>query len=343
MKYIVLAVKLLISAALIGYLLTKAYSQNQFAVLFSSQTRWSWFAIALVLVIIAHVVNYVRWWAITRDLDLRMRFWDAQQIGFITQFFGLAAFGIVGSDAMRAFYAMRDNPGKKASAVASVFFDRLIGLLTMMACAGSGYWVTDWEAFSQSADPRLIRGLQSTCWLLWWVATLGFAALFGGTLIPKIWLMGIYDRTLKLKWIGGMLSRVIKVLMIFRGRTATILVAIGCSLLINLLFVLAIDCCGRFAGGNKPALQEHIVVASISLIANCLPLPGGIGGMEAALDLQYQALSPGTLLGTGGQSLGVIVALAFRATLMGIALIGAMTWLSMSAVDRHRLKDAAAP
>lgn len=343
MKYAIITIKILISAALLTYLVNKAHRNDQFEFLFSSSKQWSWLLVAFLLVVLAHLINFVRWWTLARDLSLNMRLTDAMKIGFVTQFFGLVAFGVVGSDTARAYYAMRHMPGKKAYAVASVFFDRLIGLLTMMGCAGIGYWLNDWQALRGAGDEKLVLGLQSMCWLLWWVAILGFVGLFAAVYLPKRLLLRVYEWSLKTKWIGGVLGRLVKVLIMFRERKLSILIAIFYSLLINFVFVLAIDSVGRFVGGNRPTLEQHVVIAPISMIANCVPLPGGLGGMEAVLDLQYQALTAkseptaddGVMV---PKSVGVVVGFGFRATLLGIALIGALLWLSLSANERRSLR-----
>ena len=53
------------------------------------------------------------------------------------------------------------------------------------------------------------------------------------------------------------------------------------------------------------------------MVSNAMPLPGGIGGMELALDFLYQAF---------GCDNGVVVAFTFRFALLTVSAIGAIVW-----------------
>jgi len=57
------------------------------------------------------------------------------------------------------------------------------------------------------------------------------------------------------------------------------------------------------------------------MVANLIPLPGGFGGMEAALAYLY------TCFGRDG---GLLVAIGFRLCILSISLYGWVVWLKMS-------------
>ena len=56
------------------------------------------------------------------------------------------------------------------------------------------------------------------------------------------------------------------------------------------------------------------------MVANSLPLPGGIGGMEAALAYLY------TSFGNAG---GILVALGYRLCILFVSLIGWIVWMTL--------------
>ena len=63
------------------------------------------------------------------------------------------------------------------------------------------------------------------------------------------------------------------------------------------------------------------------MVANAAPLPGGLGGMELAMDFLYDAFSYQT---------GVIVAFALRFSLLCVSAIGAAFWF----MNRSQIADA---
>ncbi len=338
MKTLLIVVKVLISVAILWYLIAKAQRENQFGVLRDNDKNWGWLLAAFAIILLAHAVSFLRWHLLARDLKLSLTLVDALKIGFITQFFGLVAFGVVGSDSLRAFYAIRRSPGKKSYAVASVFFDRVIGLLTMMACAGLGYWLNDWELLKEKGPEKLVFALESACLLLLWISGLGLGGLAIAVFVPKRWLLLAYERSLRTPpWIGGLLGRMINVLLIFREKKLGIVVAVLLSTVINFIFVVAIYWIALFSAGSLPTLEQHVVIAPISMIANSLPLPGGLGGMEAVLNLQYQALSPIALDNSSSPNMGVVVGFLFRLLLLAMAALGSLLWLTMSAAEKESL------
>ena len=336
MNKLITIVKVLISIAIIWYLIVKAQRESQFELLLAHDKNWGWLGGAFVIILLANAISFLRWHQLARDLKLSLTLADALKIGFVTQFFGLVAFGVVGSDSLRAFYVMRRSPGKKAYALASVFFDRVIGLLTMMACAGIGYWLNDWEMLRAKGPQQLVLALQSACLLLLWISALGFGGLAIAVYLPKRLLLRAYERALRTPLFGSLTSRLVNVLLLFREKKLSIVVAIFYSVVINFIFVVAIYWIALFATGAQPTLAQHVVIAPISMIANSLPLPGGLGGMEAVLDLQYQALSP-AVDNTDGRNMGVVVGLLFRLLLLVIAALGSLLWLTMSAAEKESL------
>ena len=70
---------------------------------------------------------------------------DAIRIGFIGSFFGLFAFGIIGSDTLRAFYVTRQAKDRMPEAICSVVADRIVGLITMFSFASVAFLLLDFE------------------------------------------------------------------------------------------------------------------------------------------------------------------------------------------------------
>ena len=62
------------------------------------------------------------------------------------------------------------------------------------------------------------------------------------------------------------------------------------------------------------------------MVSNAAPLPGGIGGMEAAMEFLYIAF---------GSSNGVVAGFAMRISLMTVHGIGAIVWFQ----NREQVAD----
>ena len=67
-----------------------------------------------------------------------------------------------------------------------------------------------------------------------------------------------------------------------------------------------------------PTLADHSVLSAIAIVANSAPLPGGVGGMEAALAVLYDGFSAEG---------GFVVALGYRLCILLVSFIGLFVWL----------------
>ena len=108
----------------------------------------------------AVLLTFVRWWylviapgrspAASRDA-IRISFW-----GYL---FNLAPLGIVGGDVVKAVMLGHEHPQHRAKAVASVLFDRVVGLYMLFVVASAailltGFWRIDVAKSSGSATRR---------------------------------------------------------------------------------------------------------------------------------------------------------------------------------------------
>jgi hypothetical protein len=291
-------------------------------------------------------------------MELQLKWVDALRIGFVGQFFGLIAFGVLGGDSLRAFYAARcgqqDEPPPNDSrgaqkkrgmtkqmgkAVASVFFDRVLGLLAMMGFAGLGFFFTDWTVIGNGDNANMLAALKSASLMMLIASAVGILGVFTMVNIPQLLAMKLYDSAMRIPWVGGLMGQLIKATLILRNRQGVIWLSFFLSIICNILIIVTIYAVAQFVGGNHPGLWEHWLIAPISMIANSVPLPGGLGGMEAVLNLQYQALSPVER----GAETGIVVGFLFRFVLLLISATGAFLWLSMNSHERKKLAEDPVP
>ena len=78
-----------------------------------------------------------RWWRLMRPLGISMRLTRAYVLNMVGLFYNTFMLGSTGGDFVKAFYAGRHaEPGRKGAAWMSVFVDRAVGLLVLVAIGG---------------------------------------------------------------------------------------------------------------------------------------------------------------------------------------------------------------
>jgi len=91
-------------------------------------------ACAFLLYVAGQVVSALRWWALARGVGFSTPLRPCVRIYFVGMFFGLAVPSTLGADGARTLYLGREAPGQ-TRALSSVVFDRLVGLVSLVAVA----------------------------------------------------------------------------------------------------------------------------------------------------------------------------------------------------------------
>ena len=315
-RHIITVIKFAMSIAILGYLFNKASQDDQFSNLIDGDKNWGWLAVALLATLLAHLIGFVRWRIMVRALELPFSWLDAIRIGFIGLFFNLFAFGVIGGDALRAFYVTKEIPDRKPEAIASVVADRLIGLLTMLLVASFAFLLFDTSEL-ESSHPKKLATIQVACRMVMTLTFAGFAGLAVLLAAPSLTKTNWFQKVLGIPVLGTVIEKVLSVVMLYRSRPMVVAVSFLLSFGVNICFVLAIYSIAAAFFPTYPSFSNHFIIEPISMVSNAVPLPGGLGGMEYALDFLYQAFSSEN---------GVVVAFGFRFSLLLISAIGAVIW-----------------
>jgi glycosyltransferase 2 family protein len=140
-------------------------------------------------------------------------------------------------------------------------------------------------------------------------------------------LMGKFVKCLaSLPKVGPAISHFLVALTIYRSRPAHLGAAVVLSVAVQSMFVLALDLMafGLFPQDAVPTLAEHFVMVPLAMLTGILPVPGGLGAFEAALEYLYRYV-PATKVPIGH---GLLVALAFRLITMVITGIGIIFYVA---------------
>ena len=315
-KPVIFVAKLAVSIGILSYLFYGAAQDGQWQQLAVSEKRWGWIFTAGMTCLAANFISFYRWQLLIRALDLPLQLIDSIRIGFIGLFFGLFAFGPVGGDTLRAYYATRKAKNRVSAAITSVLADRLIGLLTMFSIAAIAFLCFDSSELAK-IHPEKVVALGWVGWFVVACAACGYAALVVMYFSPKLQKTKLYARLTGLPKVGGLLEKLTDVVILYRGRPRTIAVAFLLSVGVNMCFAIAIYSLAIGLTTDNPSFSDHFIIEPIAMVSNAVPLPGGIGGMEFAMKFLY--------LSFDSQN-GVVVGFVFRFALLLVSAIGGIVW-----------------
>ncbi len=320
-KHVLTAIKWSISLAIIVYLVRSVMADNPetFARLRDESKDWSLLAIALALELTAVTLTFVRWYWLVRALDLPFRFADALRLGFIGYMFNLVSLGSVGGDLFKAVFLAREQPGRKTEAVATIIFDRVIGLYGLLILASVAMLNLD---FSQFGDASAT--LMTVRWVTFaatGVVTLVFIAL----LLPFFLEGPIVERLCGIPKIGSTIRKLVNAALAYRRNRDVLWMSILLTIGIHILHTLTFYFCSVALPDEAPALASQLAVVPIGVLSSAIPLPmGALGAFEMFMEFFYAQISPVDPAPVGQ---GLLITLTFRVITILVAMIGVVYYL----------------
>jgi uncharacterized protein (TIRG00374 family) len=277
----------------------------------SRQIVWSWFLIAAVLRMVTLLVAMFRWWILVRAQDIPFAFRDAVRLGLLGNLFNFIVPGTVGGDVTKVLLAVRENPEAKAIVAATVVLDRLIGLysLVLVGAVASLLHPSFWSHPELSAVMLVFLG--------------GSVAGLVGLLIalhPAALKSRFMTKLQALPRVGSVVIELCRGVALYQTRRRVLAGAVGLGLIVHLTNISAFVCCTAALGMVEiPSWLTHLFIVPVAEIAAAfLPLPGGIGAREGALQVLY-GFTTGSEAATQA---GFFAGLSFSLLSIGVALIG---------------------
>jgi len=328
-KIIVTLLKLGISFGLIAYLIWNATQSadkvNVFANLRDQPKNWPMLAGAWAFSVVAVLLTFIRWWYLVRALDIPCRFADALRISSWGFLFNLAPLGIVGGDLVKAVMLAHEHRQYRAKAVASVLFDRIIGLYLLFIVASAAILLT---GFWKIPVPE-IRLICRATFIITIAGTAGIVLMY----VPGV-IDGPLSRSLgRLPRVGRIIASLIEAVGLYRYKPRVLLVSSLMSVGVHVFFTISIYLIARGLLGDVLSLGAHFVMWPLSAAVGVLPLP--FGPTEGVLDFLYTNVPhPGGVTVLKGQ--GLVVTLCYRLITVLIALLGIYYYLG----NRRELSEA---
>jgi len=277
-------------------------------------------ALACVLWCISLLITFVRWYLLVRAQDLPFTLRNAIRLGLVSYYFNSILPGSVGGDILKAVAVAREQ-SRRTVAVATIVIDRVIGLWALawlVALAGGVFWALGNPYLLGNEALKMIVRLTTGI-------VVGSAAVWSlmGAFSPErseavaAWLE-------RLPKVGGPLAELWRACWLYRRKKTAVAVALGMTLVGHLGWVLIFHLCvSAFPDIDSATFAEHLLIVPVGMTAQALfPLPGGVGGGEAAYGWLY------TLLGKAAVG-GILGCLVQRVIAWGIGFIGYIIYTRM--------------
>lgn len=289
-------IKIIISVALVVFLLAKLGLHEIFTQFMTANPWWIFWGI--IAFSVSNLLGSVQWYLLMKSRGLELPFSKVISYYYVGLFFNNFLIGYIGGDAIRV-YDVSKSSGSSSHAISTVFFDRLIGfvMLTSLALVAA----LAWRNIFQSKSIIFIIFIIFITWIF------SFIVLFNERFAKKVgWLF----RLILPAKVKDKLKQVYSSINSFKHNKKTISQVILISFVIQTLRILV-----HFFAALSVGLDAHIkyffiFVPVIALLAS-LPISiGGIGIRESsgvALFSQVNSFQP-----------EAIVAMEFLAYIIGL-------------------------
>ncbi len=280
-RWLFITAKLLLAGGLIAYLLHTGDIDPR---RLSEIENWAWVALAQVLVLGILLFTSLRWYLILREQGIHYRFREIFELGTIGFFFNQFVPGSVGGDLMKAYYIAVENPRHRTAGVTTVFLDRVVGLLVLVAIGGIAI-LFNRQIIGRDPDLQKLAVFIVAVLLLVLVGSLVF---FNDRIRARPGVQALLKRLP----FRAILNQIQAAVYIYKHRPRIIVQTILLSVLIQGSVVLVTICFYLSLGGTGPGLGTFFFVVPVVYLVMAVPLsPGGLGVGELASQILFEKVN----------------------------------------------------
>jgi len=291
---------------------------------------------ALVLIFCFALFTVERWRWLLWAVDVHIAFAPAFNLTFIGMFFSIALPGAVGGDIVKAYYLAKGQ-SQRAALVATVIFDRLLGLYTMILTATlAGAVVWGYVSLSGSSPAWWNGGVQA---LILFIFGLFAAFSVGGALSmsDSISRTRFMKKALEVVPFRDKVEKIYSAVRRFGDNPGLALAAFGISFFGQLFLYGAIWVLAVALELNELTVAQFLFVIPVCILINAIPAaPGGLGVGEIGF---------GAVFALFGSAKGVELAVMYHAVAITLSLgLGGVIYFAHSRreggmVTLKRLED----
>ncbi len=302
-KHLLTLAKLIVSLALIAWVLNGIDTAEVTAKL--SQAQWTWLALAMAFFVIALMLGTARWQLVLRGLGVPLGIGTTLRLFLVGMFFNQTLPSSIGGDATRVFYLWRAGTDAQ-TALNSVLLDRILGLSILVIVI-------------TLVTPTLLANLDSP------LAAKGFVLVLAGswTAIVMLFLFNNpYTRRVQhLRLIDFAVTLSRDAVDLCRQR-AIIAPAVLISVAIHGATIAIAWCLDRALGGAGGILVYVIAVTPTILL---ISIPVSIAGWGVREQIMVVLLGAFAI----GAAQAVSVSILFGILLLVGGIPGGLLWLTM--------------
>ncbi|MEZ6090667.1 MAG: lysylphosphatidylglycerol synthase transmembrane domain-containing protein [Pirellulaceae bacterium] len=307
-KWLLAIVKFGLPIGIVWYLLA-AIEPEQWSALRESPKQWTHLAIALLVGLTSIGLCYVRWWMLVRAHRIELSPIEGIRLGAIGFLLNFVSVGAVGGDLFKAYFLARRSPGKRIEVFATVLVDRIIGLYGLLVVASIALLLIG--STLTGDDIRWIR-------IIVFGSCVGGAVGMAGLLVGGKFVDRGVDAIARVPLVGAFVHRIADPLRAFRHHTLIFFIAIGMSVVIHVLSVVAVYFIATGLYPAPPTLREHMLIVPMANAVAGLPISlAGIGVFEGVLSHMYEIVPANP-----SNASGTIVGLVYEIVKIAIAAIG---------------------
>jgi len=266
--------------------------------------------------------TFLRWWLLVTGIGLPFRIGDAFRLGLLGEAFNSMGPGSAGGDLVKAGLLVKDHPSHRASAMATVLLDRVLGLWALFFVGALASLIP--------AASKLSPEMQWAVYLLWIVSITGLMGIML-LLIPRVTHSQVMHWMTTWRGIGQIVRELMTSVALYQGRPQAIAMAASLSLLGHIGFLTTFFLCAVAVHGDQqiPSYVDHLIgIPCPEALSAVIPTPGGLGALEWAIAWFYQQhqqivdpYSTTELLEVANAN-GLLTALAYRVSAIPIAILG---------------------
>ena len=304
-------IKWVVALGIVGYL--GYQNRGQFKRLYAEPIHWQFLIAAFVLCGSSIILTFYRWYLLVVALDFPFKFSDALRLGFLGYLFNYVAPGAVGGDAVKGGLMAREQKSRRTVAVATILLDRILGLMGLLIVgAGATLLVVD------RIDHR-----NEIVAVLWGGSIVGLAGLVVmlHSATPNSWWMKLL---IKIPKAGPIIADIADGISLYQTRRLIVILTVMLSVVGHFGIISSFYCCARAVAttAETPSYVTHLLLIPLAEIVGVIvPLPGGVGALEAAVQKSYE-------LAGANAGIGLLAVSAYRVTTILIAAIGAVYYFA---------------
>ncbi len=291
-----------------------------------SDIHWGSFGLGVLCCLCALLLTYVRWFLLVWAQEIPFRLQDALRLGFIGYLFNYVAPGAVGGDLIKASMIARAQTEKRFIAVATVFLDRVVGLIGLLGLGGVlMLWPTP---VLENPEFLVFVGIFQ-------IGAVVSIVGMGVVMLPGLSRIAFFNRLVQLNRVGPIFGELINSFRLYQSRWYILVIAVLMSFVSHAVLIFSFYFCALALHGANgiPSLIEHFQIIPPAELAGVLvPLPGGVGALEGAVEVCYQFAS-------APENAGFLTAIAYRLVTILVAIVG-VVWYMFA---RREIEEALHP